>query len=313
MTEPLVSLVMPVWRPRPDWLWQAVASALSQRGCSIELIAVDDGCPEPISELLSSFEDSRLRVLRVDHRGAARARNAGIADAKGSLMRFIDADDTIELDSTARLATLIDGRDDVIAYGATMFCDENLRPLWKMTSKVEGDGVRACLLGRFTTRPHAFLFPRRVVEATGDWDTEIRVTHDWDFILRALEHASVRGTTAVVTYYRRHPGGVTLMTAEGLRGPEQVVNRYFERHPEERGTSLERKARARALALVGRVYATNRRPGKALAALGRAAGRDPAAVWVELAQGLPAAAAYGHRLLGMRPRGLPEGSPAAGA
>jgi glycosyltransferase involved in cell wall biosynthesis len=82
-SEVPVSLVMPVWRPRPDWLKQAVRAALDQLRAEVELIVVDDGCPEPVEALLAGFRDTRLRVLRVEHGGAARARNAGIAAARG--------------------------------------------------------------------------------------------------------------------------------------------------------------------------------------------------------------------------------------
>jgi glycosyltransferase involved in cell wall biosynthesis len=313
MSDPLVSLVMPAWKPRPDWLRQAVGGALAQRGCRVELLVVDDGSPEPVAELLSAFDDPRLRTMRIDHAGATIATNAGMAAARGDFLRFIDADDVIDPDSTARLLDLTGGRDDVIAYGATMFCDEQLRPLWKMTSDVEGDGVRACLLGRFTARPHAFLFPRRVIEATGEWATDLAVSYDWDFILRALEHASVRSTDAVATYYRRHPSGATANSAEGERGARYVIDHYFQRHPDQRGTRLERQARGRMLAHIGRVYATHRRPGKAIAKLARAASLDPGAVWFEVSQGLPAAAAYGRRRLHMKPpRGMPERAPITG-
>jgi glycosyltransferase involved in cell wall biosynthesis len=295
----LVSIVMPAWKPRPDWLREAVRSALGQRGCEIELLLIDDGSPEPVADLLAEFDDRRLRVIRIDHVGVCGARNAGAAEARGAYIRYIDSDDVIEADSTARLLALISGRDDVIAYGATMFCDEQLRPLWRMTSEVEGDGVAACLLGRFPARPHAFLFPRQVVEQAGKWDEEIVVVHDWDFILRALEHATVRRSDTVATFYRRHPGGVTakMSTEEGVRSAEQVVERYFERHPEQRGTLLERKARARSLAHAGRVYLTHGQLRKGIANLARVAVRDPGAIAVEVAQGARATAGYGRRLI----------------
>ena len=285
MTEGLVSLIMPAWQPRADWLHEAVGGALAQQDCELELLVVDDGSPEPVANLLDSFDDARLRNIRIDHAGATAATNAGIRAARGDYMRFIDADDVIDADSTARLLELNGGRDDVIAYGATMFCDENLRPLWRMTSDVEGDAVIPCLLGQFTTRPHAFLFPRQVVEAAGEWSTELTVSEDWDFILRALEHAEVRGTHAVATYYRRHPGGLTSDPAEGERGARAVIAGYFQRHPEQRGTRMERKARARMLAHIGRVYLTQGRPLKGLANLARAAVRDPFAVAAQIAQG----------------------------
>jgi glycosyltransferase involved in cell wall biosynthesis len=289
MSEPLVSLIMAAWRPRAEWLHQAIAGALDQRDCRLELVVVDDGSPEPVSDLLRGFDDPRLRTMRIEHAGATTATNAGMAAAEGDYMRFVDADDLIVPTSTRRLLDLSGGRDDVIAYGATMFCDEELRPIWKMTSSVQGDAVTDCLLGRFTTRPHAFLFPRLVIEATGEFSTDIKVAYDWDFILRALEHAQVRGTDQAVTYYRRHPSGATSSAAEGERGANYVIDRYFERHPEQRGTRLERRARARMLALAGRVWATHGHKGKGLGLLTRAATLDPAALWVEFAQGIPAA------------------------
>jgi glycosyltransferase involved in cell wall biosynthesis len=297
MSETLVSLIMPAWQPRPDWLREAVKGALGQRGCEIELLVIDDGSPEPVTSLLADFDDPRLRVIRSGHGGASAARNTGTAEARGGYLRFIDADDVIEDESTAQLLALTEGRDDVIAYGATLFCDQDLRPLWTMTSDVEGSAVTAALLGRFTTRVHAFLFPRRVVEQAGEWSTEIHVVQDWDFILRALEHASVRGTSSVATRYRRHPRGLTANTAEAARGSEQVVERYFERHPEQRGTALERKSWARVLAHSGRVYLTHGYFGRGIGSLARAAIRDPGAIAVEVAQGAPAATSLARHLI----------------
>jgi len=297
MKTGMVSLVMPVWEPDPDWLGHAVETALGQRNCEIELIAVDDGCPEPVSDLLRDFDDPRLRIIRVEHGGASRARNRGIAEARGGYLRFIDADDAIALDSTATLLDLVGGRDDLIAYGATLFCDEHLNGVWTMTSNVQGDAVEACLLGHFTTRPHAFLFPRPVVDAAGEWSGELRVSDDWDFILRALEHAEVRGTHEVVTFYRRHAGGITARWERGEAGARRVVDRYFERHPESRGTSLERRARAGTLAQSARVHASNGEPWEGLKRAGRAFRLDPRAVWFEVIQGMPALSAVVRRRL----------------
>jgi glycosyltransferase involved in cell wall biosynthesis len=301
VSETLVSLMMPAWRPRAEWLAEAVRSALAQTGCATELLLIDDGSPVPVTDLLEGLDDPRLRVIHIAHGGEAQARNAGIAEARGDYLRFIDADDVIEPASTSLLLGLCEGRSDLIAYGATLFCDEDLRPLWKMTSEVEGNGVTACLLGRFQTRLTAFLFPRRVVELTGAWDPGFEVSPDWDFILRSLEHAEVRGTASVTALYRRHPSGVTANPAPGAKAAERVVARYFERHPEQRGTALERRARARMLAHAGRIYATHRRPGKAVSSLARAARLDPGAVWIEVSQGLPRLAARGRRVLRMEP------------
>jgi glycosyltransferase involved in cell wall biosynthesis len=285
----LVSLVMAAWRPRRDWFEQAVAAALGQRDCEIELVVVDDGSPEPVAELLGGLEDSRCRVVRVPHGGEPAARNAGIAASRGHYLRFIDADDVIEASSTARLLELVGGRPDLIGYGATMFCNEELRPIWKMTCALEGDVAEECLLGRFTVRPHALLFPRAIVEATGEWDRGFTVSHDWDFCLRAVELAPVKGTGAVVTYYRRHAEAATADPDAGVAGADRVLKRYFERHPERVGTPFERRARAYNAALAARVHLTHGSPRKGARRLLGAARLDPRAIGTELALGLKVA------------------------
>jgi glycosyltransferase involved in cell wall biosynthesis len=287
---PAVSLVMASWRSRPDWLRAAVLSALEQRGCDHELVVVDDGSPEPVAETLADVTDPRLRHLRVEHGGEPRARNAGLREARGRLIRFVDADDVIDPDSTTRLAALVGSGDSTIGYAATMVCDAQLRPLWKMTCGLQGDVREDCLLGRFTVRIPSLLFPRTVVDAVGEWDPGFRVSQDWDFVLRALEHARVRGSRDVATYYRRHASSATANVVAGEEGGRRVIGRYFERHPEQRGTPLERKAEARLHAKAARAYLARRQLQPALRRGRKAVALDPFSVVDEVRQSHPAVA-----------------------
>jgi glycosyltransferase involved in cell wall biosynthesis len=276
--EALVSLVMPVWNARRDWLLQAVRSALGQRGCRLELVVVDDGCPAPVKGLLADVGDERVRVLRIDHGGECEARNVGIAAARGEWIRFVDADDVLEAESTARLLALASGDEGVIAYGATTFCNDELRPVWTMTCNLEGFVAEECLLGRFTVRPFSLLFPRPVVEKTGQWDPGFRVSQDWDYVLRALEHARVRGERAVATYYRKHPASATADLTAGEHGGRRVLERFLERHPELRGSALERRAEARLEAIAARASLTRGHAGATARHLSRALRLSPGAV-----------------------------------
>ena len=252
--DALVTLVMPAFSPRRDWLLEAVYSALDQRGCRAELIVVDDGSPEPVGNALAHIDDPRLRVLRVDHGGQSRARNAGVRAARGDYIRFVDCDDVFEPHGTAHLLGLIAGEHDVIGYGATLVCDEELNPTGLMSSRLDGSVEIACLLDKFDVRLFSMLFPRAVVAATGDADPALRFCQDWDYSLRAFEHARVRGDEAVVTRYRRHSGGASWDINASLLGERMVLSRYFERHPEHRGTSLERRSRARLRRIEAKSY-----------------------------------------------------------
>src|SRR3569833_1089636 len=123
----LVSLIMPVWQPNGEWLQQAVRSCLAQAHSNVELIVVDDGCAEPVASLLPDFDDQRLRIMRISHAGVSNARNAGVAAARGSWIRFVDADDVLPPASTTMLLQSA-SRSFPVVYGQTKVCDEQLRP-----------------------------------------------------------------------------------------------------------------------------------------------------------------------------------------
>ena len=261
---------MPVWRPRSQWLHAAVESVLAEHDCSLELIAVDDGNEAPVANLLESVGDERLSLVRIDHSGPSGARNAGLARARGSFVRFVDSDDVVTPGSTARLLAVARRPSPAIAHGATIVCDEELRPTGRtMASTLEGDVARECVLGRFDTRIVSLLFPRTVVDAAGPFDTSFPVNGDWEFVLRALEHAPARSAQFAATLYRRHPSST--QGQAGLAESEQLWHRildlYLERHPELRGSDFDRKARATIYLNRAAAYASRGELGRAVNAL----------------------------------------------
>jgi len=243
--QALVSLIMPVWRPEPAWLHAAVRSALDQRGCDLELVVVDDGNDVPVRKLLSDLSDVRLRHVRIAHSGVSAARNAGTAVARGQFLRYVDADDVLDLGSTSRL--LARATAGTVAYESTLVCDQDLVPGRTLSSRLAGDVAVPCLLGQFESRVVSMLFPAEVVRAAGPWDTGLEVMEDWDFVLRCVELALVSGGGEdVATFYRRHAASATReagVRARAEHGGRRVLEKYLDRHPEVRGTRLERDAR----------------------------------------------------------------------
>ncbi len=242
----LVSVIMPVWRPRADWLRQAIDSVLAEKGCDIELILVDDGNDQPVAGLLTDVDDSRLRILRVDHCGPYAARNAALKTAGGDYVRFVDSDDTVEPGSTGEMLELARScGEETLVYGATVMCDADLKPRRVVSETFEGYAAEECLLGGFNVYVVSILYPRSVLERSGPWEEAgFRVSGDWDFVLRALEQAPVRRLDQVVSYYRKNRDSVSrsARVSDGVKAAKLVVNRYFERHPERRATGLEREA-----------------------------------------------------------------------
>lgn len=93
----MVSIVVPVYNAN-KYIEDTVMSIVAQSYTDWELLLVDDGSTdgsaETIQRLCKEDETGRIKVLLPEkHGSAAKARNYGIAQAKGRYISFVDADD----------------------------------------------------------------------------------------------------------------------------------------------------------------------------------------------------------------------------
>lgn len=95
--NPLISIVVPIYNVE-KYLPKCIDSILQQTYSNIELILVDDGSPDQCGRICDTYQskDSRIRVIHKQNGGLSSARNAGIDEAKGEYIGFVDSDDYIE-------------------------------------------------------------------------------------------------------------------------------------------------------------------------------------------------------------------------
>jgi glycosyltransferase involved in cell wall biosynthesis len=87
-----VTVVVPLYN-KAGYVLRALDSIARQSFTDFEAIVVDDGSTDGGGDLAAGFSDRRFRVLRQPNAGPGAARNRGIAEARGSLIAFLDADD----------------------------------------------------------------------------------------------------------------------------------------------------------------------------------------------------------------------------
>lgn len=89
----LVSVVIPT-RNRPGLVGRAVRSALAQTATDLEVIVIVDGPDEQTVQVLAQLAEPRLRIVSLPQSvGAQEARNAGVREALGRWVAFLDDDD----------------------------------------------------------------------------------------------------------------------------------------------------------------------------------------------------------------------------
>lgn len=114
---PLVTVVVPAWRPGPELL-TSVRSVLAQTHGNLEILLVDDASGSGHAAVLAECEalDPRVRLLRQDANGGSYlARNAALAVARGELVTTQDADDWSHPERLAEQVAALRARPDAVA------------------------------------------------------------------------------------------------------------------------------------------------------------------------------------------------------
>ncbi|HEX7600592.1 MAG TPA: glycosyltransferase family 2 protein [Polyangiaceae bacterium] len=89
----MISVVMAAYN-RAHTLPRAIASVLAQTHPDWELIVVDDGSQDGTEELLATYHDPRIVVVRHPrNRGVTAAKNTGFDHARGDWLTTLDSDD----------------------------------------------------------------------------------------------------------------------------------------------------------------------------------------------------------------------------
>ena len=95
-----LSIIIPIYRTQ-DTLARCIQSILVQSFTDYEIILVDDESPDECPMLCEQYAHNHenIQVIHKKNGGLSDARNAGINQAKGEYITFIDSDDAIKNDT----------------------------------------------------------------------------------------------------------------------------------------------------------------------------------------------------------------------
>jgi succinoglycan biosynthesis protein ExoO len=135
-TKNLVSVILPAYNAE-KYIGEAIESVLRQTYPYFEIIVVDDGSQDKTSEVVKSFNDERIDLIKhPDNRGPSVARNTAINVSKGKWLAIIDADDQWLPERMEKLLAILneDGDNYFIADDATKCFDtsKGLKPWYSM-------------------------------------------------------------------------------------------------------------------------------------------------------------------------------------
>jgi len=237
---PLVTVVIPAYNAEKT-LIETLLSVSNQTYECLEILVVDDGSQDKTYELASEYclKDPRVKILRQENGGVARARNHGIREAAGSYIAPIDADDLwhprkIELQVQA-LGNLPEGRGVAYNWYAAIDADDVIfshsRPVL-----YKGDVFEIMARENFIGNGSTPLMPRTDVLACGGYDPALRDQNaegceDLKLYLTLAERLPFAVLPDFLTGYRFTQGNMSSNAYRMLRSHALVMAEVKKRHP----------------------------------------------------------------------------------
>ncbi len=236
--RPKVSVVIPSYN-HERFIARAVGSVLRQK-IDGELIVVDDGSTDGSREILAGFRNVAT-IIEQENAGAHAAINRGLEAARGEWVAILNSDDEYAPDRLQRMIRELETKGSDFGFSDFTLVDEcgnageahdrdNVMKHYRQMPHI----VYSLIHSNMAISTGNFVFRRSLLKKTGGF-CNMRVTHDWDFILAASYCTKIVFVDEPLYLYRFH--GENTFASQLLLGAlemEQVLSRFFSRiehHP----------------------------------------------------------------------------------
>lgn len=238
----LCSVAIPVFNRR-DLVRKALESALSQNVPGLEILVVDNCSTDGTWEVLKTYQDPRLRLIRNDENvGLFGNFNKCLALANGSYLRFLCSDDVLVPGCLENEIRIMNKHPEVVLLTtAGQFVDAEGRALGNVADDMSpgvytGPGAIWAWFTFFSSYgrnpfnyPSGVLFRREIACRVGEFDTSMRLAGDVNFYLKVLEHGELAVTGALgckILVHEQQEQVAANLSGAGMR--EHLTN--LERH-----------------------------------------------------------------------------------
>jgi GT2 family glycosyltransferase len=205
-TNGLLSIVMPIYNTKEEWLREAIGSIAAQWCSHWQLVCVNNGSTDAhVTSTLDEYSnsDTRIKVISLSYNhGIAGGTNAGIRATSGDLIAFMDSDDYLEPDAVYKYL-----KAHQTTQADLIYCDELIT------------GPDKDLIYAVAARPayswdyyichpyfvHLVCCSRNVLQKVGGWDESMQQSSDVDFVLRCQEYVKkIAHIPSVLYRWRTH-------------------------------------------------------------------------------------------------------------
>lgn len=214
---PEISVIMPVYNTKEEFLRAAIESILVQTFENFELIIIDDGSTEETKKIEKEYEDKRIVIIEnATNLGLARTLNIGLKSARGKYIARMDSDDISTVDRLEIQYRYMERHEDVIiAGGAAKTLGD--REIIGVFSRRSQEQIKVELLFNNIRLVHpTVMFRSSMLRNHNLWYNEEMVTEDYEFWTRCVLYGRIVSIPKLLLYYRVHEGQITTEKREEI-------------------------------------------------------------------------------------------------
>lgn len=165
-----VSVVIPLYNAR-EVIRETIESVLAQSWKDYDIVVVDDGSTDGSGAIVREFE-GRIRYVRQENSGVARARNRGIAESTGGYIALLDHDDLWHPTKLEKQVAVLDRRPEVgMVITDVVHIDRDGKPMDVIGAGYNPSETFARLFVRgYVPTPSAAMIRRSVLQTVGGFD-----------------------------------------------------------------------------------------------------------------------------------------------
>ncbi|MGZ5051280.1 MAG: glycosyltransferase [Methylobacter sp.] len=234
--KPLISVIMPTYNPKPEWLIEAIESVRSQIYPHWELCIADDASPdEAIRPILEHYakEDSRIKVAFREKNGhISEASNSALELAEGSWLALLDHDDILSEHALFWVVDAINKKPDIrLIYSDEDKIDEagkRFGPYFKCDWNQD-------LFYSHNLYSHLGVYQASLINEIGGFRKGFEGSQDYDLALRSIERAdrsAIYHIPRVLYHWRVHAESTALKADAkpyAMIAGERAINDHFQR------------------------------------------------------------------------------------
>ena len=220
---PRVSVLMPVYKTKEEYLREAIESTLNQTFKDFELILIDD-CPtdKKSQKIIESYKDKRIRYYRNDKNlGISDTRNRLISLAKGEFFAVLDHDDVCMPTRFEKQVAFFDEHPEVGVVGSIteQFPKKKICP-----NPTEHDDIEKMLFFHCAFTHSAVMVRKKVIKDNHlMYEKAFFLSEDYALWTRLVGKTKFANLPDVLLRYRKHGTNTSLLLRDKMETSAALV------------------------------------------------------------------------------------------